>query len=75
MVNLTSDLRILFPTAEAAFQFAFRCEDMLIDIFVEQDGPIVTITGDGADHPVLREDLVTAAKTIHGDEIPAARHS
>lgn len=73
MVDLYPDLRILFPTAELAFTFAFKCEDMLEHIFVEQDGPIVTIAG--ADHPELRADLIKAGKTIHGDEIPVARHS
>ena len=73
VIDLYPDLRILFPTADVAFAFAYRAEDILEHIFVDQEDRIVTIAG--ADHPELRADLIAAAKLVHGDVIPSTRAS
>ncbi|MGY3278081.1 hypothetical protein [Bradyrhizobium sp. S3.7.6] len=61
-------LRISFPDVDRAFLFAQRAHYMLrIDVIIE-GGVIVEIDGD--ELPAMRADLILAAQTIGGEEIP-----
>lgn len=70
MIDLYPRLYLLFPTPEAAYVFARRLDRAIKpDVTAEAHGCRVEV--DGADHPELRMDIIGAAKTLGGDEVPA----
>lgn len=72
MPDLYPKLCILFDAPWMAFHFFEQCGAISSLSAEIKNGTIVEITG--ADHPMLRQDLLLAASHIGGEEIPEKRN-